>query len=87
MDIENRFVVAKGEGGEEGMEWECGISRFELMYIEWINKVLLYSMGNYMQYLVINYNRKEYKKECVYIYIYIHITKSLCSTAEINTTL
>ena len=79
MDIENRFVVAKVEGGEEGMEWECRISRFELMYIEWINKVLLYSMGNYIQYLVINHNGKEYKKE--------YITKSFCSTAEINTTL
>ena len=28
-----------------------------------INKVLLYSTGNYIQYLVINYNRKESEKE------------------------
>ena len=40
------------------------------MYIEWINnKVLLYSMGKYIQYPVINHNRKEYEKECVYIYV------------------
>ena len=33
-DIENRLVVAKGGGG---MEWEFGISRCKLVYIEWIN--------------------------------------------------
>ena len=67
-----------GQGG--GMDWELGISRCKLLYIEWINsKVLLYSTGNYIQYPVINHNRKEY--------IYMCITESLCCTAEINTTL
>ena len=48
-DIENRPVVAKGEG-ELGMEWEFGVSRYKLVYIERINnKVLLYSTGNYIQ--------------------------------------
>ena len=45
------------------------------------NKVLLYSIGNYIQYLVINYNEKEKKflsdfiklKKNTYIYIYIYI--------------
>ena len=40
----------------------------------------MYSTGNYIQYTVINYNGKEYEKECVYIYIYICITESLCYT-------
>ena len=42
--------------------------------LEWINnKVLLYSIENYIQYPMINHNGKEYlKKECVY-YIYIYI--------------
>ena len=54
MDIENRLVVAKVEGVGGGMEWEVGVSRCELLYIEWINnKVLLYSTGNYIQYPVI----------------------------------
>ena len=53
----NRLVVAKGRGG--GMDWECGISRRKLVYIEWINnKVLLYSTGNYIQYPVIKNNGK-----------------------------
>ena len=47
-----------------------------------INKVLLYSTGNYIQYPVIFQNGKEYEKE----YIYICITESLCCTAEIDTT-
>ena len=36
------------------------------------NKVQLYSTGNYSRYPVINHNGKEYKKECVYVYIYIY---------------
>ena len=44
MDIENRLVVAKREGVGGGVEWEVGVSRRKLLYIEWINnKVLLYS--------------------------------------------
>ena len=59
--IENRLVVAKGEGGGGGMEWEVGISRCKLLYIEWINnKVLLYITENYIQHLMKNHNGKEY---------------------------
>ena len=70
----------RGDGGR--MDWEFGISRCKLLYTEWINnKVLLYSTGNYIQYLIINHNRKEYEKG------YIYITESLCCTPETNTTL
>ena len=56
-------MVAKEEGIGGEMEWEVGISRCKLLYIEWINnKVLLYSTGNYIQYLGINHNGKEHKK-------------------------
>ena len=42
MDIENRLVVAKGEGVGRGVEWEFGVSRCKLLHVEWINnKVLL----------------------------------------------
>ena len=62
-------MVAKGEGGGGGKDWEFGISRCKLLYIGWINsKVLLYSTGNYIQYPVINHNGKEYEKECIYMY-------------------
>ena len=47
-------MVAKGVGGGGGKDWEFGISRCKLVYIGWINKVLLYSTGNYIQYPVIN---------------------------------
>ena len=54
--------------GWSGMDWEFGISRRKLLYREWINnKVLLCGIGNYIQYLVTNYNGKEYEKEYVYI--------------------
>ena len=71
------------QGGGGVGDWELGISRYKLVYIEWINnKVLLYSTGNYIQYPVINHNGKEHEKN-----VYICITESLCCTAVINTTL
>ena len=35
----------------------------------------IYSTGNYIQYLVITYNRKDYEKgySCAYIYIHIYM--------------
>ena len=52
----------------EVMDWEFKVNRCKLLYEEWINnKVLLYSKGNYIRYLVISHNRKDYKKECIYI--------------------
>ena len=67
------------------MNWEFGISRCKLVYIEWINnRVLLYSTENYIQCPVINHNGKEYEKEYIR---YICITELLCCTVEINTTL
>ena len=60
-------MVAKGEENRGGMDWEFGVSRCKLLYIEWINsKVLLCSTGSYIQHPVINHNGKEYKKECIH---------------------
>ena len=42
-------------GGE--VEWESGISRCKLLYVEWIKKGP--SIENYIQYLLINLNGKE----------------------------
>ena len=72
LDVENRFVVIKGERREEGKNWKFEVSRCKLLfsYTGWINnKFLLYSTGNYIQYPVINHDGKEYKKECVYIHV------------------
>ena len=38
------------------MDWEFRVSRCKVLYTEWVNKVLLYSTGNCIQYLVINHN-------------------------------
>ena len=47
---------------------EFGISLRKLLYIEWINsKILLHSIGNYIQYPVINHHRKEYEKGHIYM--------------------
>ena len=40
--IGDRLVVAGGTRGEGGRDWECGVGRCKLLYLEWINnKVLL----------------------------------------------
>ena len=63
---------------------KSGASTCELLYTEWINKFLLYSTGNYIQYSTISHDGKEYfKKECRYICI----SESLYWAAEINTIL
>ena len=46
----HRLVVPKREGVGGRMKWEVGVSRCKQLYIEWTdNKVLLYSIGNYIQ--------------------------------------
>ena len=45
--------------GEEGcgMDWEFGVGGCKLLHLEWIkNKVLLYSIWNYIQSIVIEYD-------------------------------
>ena len=67
-DIENRLVVAKGEGAGGRMEWEVRVSKCTFLYRAWINnKVLLHSTENYIQYPMINLNGKEYFKKCTYV--------------------
>ena len=59
-DTENRLVLVKGEKGANGIDWESGINRCKLLYIEWTNNmVLLYSTGNNIKYPGINHNGKE----------------------------
>lgn len=75
-DVEDRRVVAKGEGGRGREGWTGSLGRAGANYIEkgWRNnKILLYGTGNYIQYPAINHNRKEYEKNvCICVYIHTH---------------
>ena len=63
------YGYQRGKGGG-GINWEFGINRYTLLYIKQVNnKDLLYSTGNYIQYLGIPYNGKELEKEWIYIYV------------------
>ena len=63
------MVAKAGDGG--GKDWEFGISRCKVLYIEWThNKVPLNSTEIYTQYPMINHNGKEYEKIMLYVYIY-----------------
>ena len=67
------------------MDWECGGSRCKLLHLEEIDKeVLLYSTGNSIQPGIDHDGEEEFEKN---VCIYICITKSLCSPAEISTLL
>ena len=47
MDLENRFVVALGEGGS-GMDWEFEVNGCQLLLLEWINnEIVVCSTENY----------------------------------------
>ena len=62
------YQRGKAEGG---INWEFGSDRYILLYIKQINnKDLLYSTGNYIQYLVITYNGKE--SVCVHTHAHTH---------------
>ena len=59
-DTESKLKVTKGEKDSGRMNQEYWINRHKGLYRKQIsNKVLLYNTGNYIQYLVINYNGKE----------------------------
>ena len=50
MDIENRFVVAKGEWGGSGMDGDFGVDK--AITLEWkIDEDLPHCTGNYSQSL------------------------------------
>ena len=58
--------MVAGGGGVWGMDWEFGVSRCKLVYIEWLNnKVLLGNTENYFQYLVIYHMENNTEKEKV----------------------
>ena len=58
-ETETISAVAKGEAVGGGSKWKVGVSRCNLLYMWQINnKVLLNSIENYIQYLMINYNGK-----------------------------
>ena len=66
--LEKRLVVSNRKGYGEGLDWEFLVRRRKRLHIEWIDKVLLYSAGNYIQYPMINHDGKEYENECMHMY-------------------
>ena len=61
----------QGGDGRNGMAWEFGVYRCKLLHLERIsNEVLLYSTGNYIQYLIKNVMKDNIRKR-MYIYVCI----------------
>ena len=70
-------MVAKRQGGKGGKNWDQQMQT--IIYTLDEQQGIWYRMGNYIQYLVINHNRKEYEDR-----IHICITESLGCIAEIK---
>ena len=74
--LRNRNRFTDIENSLEGRnEWEFGVSRYKLLYIEWINnKILLYSTENCIQYNMINHNGKEhFWKEWIHTHTHMYV--------------
>ena len=71
-------MVAKGAGGGDEMDWEFGISRCQLLLLGCIsNKILLYSIGNYVQspgMIVMEDNTRKGMCVCVCVCVYDWVT-------------
>ena len=57
----NKFMITKGKVGI-GISQEFEINIYILIYRKQINKDLLYSTGNYIQYFTVTSNEKESEK-------------------------
>ena len=56
IDMERRLGC---QGGGSEMDWEFGVSRCKLLHLGWIsNEVLLHSIGNYIQSLIIEHDKR-----------------------------
>ena len=62
-------MITKGETWMGGINQELEINIRTLSIRQITNKDLLYSSGNYTQYSVITYMRKESEKESIYVYV------------------
>ena len=63
MDLENRLLVAKGDG--EGLGWTGSLGLVGAN-LAWISKeVMLHSTGNYIQSLVMEHEGRSYEKKNV----------------------
>ena len=54
--------LPEGGGGGSEMDWEFRVDKCKLLYLEWINKVLVYGTVSYIRFPGINHNGKEYKR-------------------------
>ena len=55
-----REKIGGCQGGGGRIDWGFGVGRCKILYIGWVNKVPLFSMGNRIQSPGINRNGKEY---------------------------
>ena len=61
-------MVAKGEEGGSGMDWDLGVSKCKLLHLEWMgNELLLYSTRNSVQSLGIDMIGYDVRNRIIYI--------------------
>lgn len=68
------------EGAGRERDWEFGISRCKLLYLEWVNTKVLPNSTGTLSNSGINHNRT------IFFNVYMYITELLCCTAAVGTT-
>ena len=66
LQKENGLWLPRGRRDGGGIKWVSGISRFKIVYREWIDKNYC-GAGNDMKYFVTNHNGKENEKACMHV--------------------
>ena len=58
----------QGGRGGRGMDWELGVHRCKILYLEWIsNVILLYDTGKYIYSLVMEHDGGKHEKKNTYV--------------------
>ena len=85
MDLENRLLVAKVDG--EGVGWTGSLWLIDANYCIWSGKKWDTATYHRELYLVTcdgTWWMIIWEKECIYAYIFIYMTGSICCTVEID---
>ena len=57
MDLGEQTCGCQRGSEGSGMDWESGVNGCKLLHLEWIsNDILLYSIGNYIQSLIMEHH-------------------------------
>ena len=70
-DLENEIMVTSGQGWGRGTVREFGMDVYTQLYLKWITKDLLYSIGNSAQCYVVAWMGGEFGGEWIHVNVWL----------------